>query len=94
MEQMKQVKKYLEYCQFRKELDQKTLKAYRIDLKQFFLFVQESIPGRDEIEEYITDLHKKYKQKTVKRKLASVKAYFNYLEDEEVIQKILSEELR
>ena len=87
MEQMKQVKKYLEYCQFRKELDQKTLKAYRIDLKQFFLFVQESITGRDEIEEYITDLHKKYKQKTVKRKLASVKAYFNYLEDEEVIQK-------
>ena len=28
-----QVKKYLEYCESRKELDWNTLKAYRIDLK-------------------------------------------------------------
>ena len=25
---------YLEYCEYRKELDKKTLKAYRIDLRQ------------------------------------------------------------
>ena len=31
-----QMKKYLEYCEFRKELDWNTLKAYRIDLRQFF----------------------------------------------------------
>ena len=42
-------------------------------------------PGKPEIEEYITDLHKTYKQKTVKRKLASVKAFYNYLEEEEFI---------
>lgn len=30
-----QVKKYLEYCEFRKELDWNTLKAYRIDLKYY-----------------------------------------------------------
>ena len=30
-----QVKKYLEYCEYRKELDWNTLKAYRIDLRQF-----------------------------------------------------------
>ena len=29
------MKKYLDYCQFRKELDWNTLKAYRIDLRQF-----------------------------------------------------------
>lgn len=39
-----QVKKYLEYCEFRKELDWNTLKAYRIDLKQFFEYVQEDMP--------------------------------------------------
>lgn len=31
-----QVDYYLEYCKYRKELDEKTLKAYRIDLKQYF----------------------------------------------------------
>lgn len=80
-----QVKKYLEYCEFRKELDWNTLKAYRIDLRQFFEYAQEDIPGRDKIEDYVTELHKRYKQKTVKRKIASVKAYFNYLEEIDVI---------
>ena len=28
-------RKYLEYCEFQKRLDKKTLKAYRIDLRQF-----------------------------------------------------------
>lgn len=28
------IKEYLEYCQFRKRLDSKTMKAYQIDLKQ------------------------------------------------------------
>lgn len=76
---------YLEYCKFRKELDEKTLKAYRIDLKQYFNFVSCDEPDKEKIEEYITELHKKYKQKTVKRKIATLKAYYNYLEEEEII---------
>ena len=80
-----QVKKYLEYCEYRKELDWNTLKAYRIDLRQFFEYAQENLPGKDKIEDYITELHKKYKQKTIKRKIASIKAYYNYLEESELI---------
>lgn len=79
------VKPYLEYCKFRKELDEKTLKAYRIDLRQYFDFVQCEDPEKKAIERYITELHKKYKQKTVKRKIASIKAFYNYLEEEELI---------
>lgn len=79
------VRKYLEYCEFRKELDSNTLKAYRIDLKQFFDYAQEDVPDKKKIEEYITELHKKYKQKTIKRKIASIKAYYNYLEECEII---------
>lgn len=78
-------KGYLDYCEFRKELDQKTLKAYRIDLRQFFTFVENDEPKKAEIEGFITELHKKYKQKTVKRKIASIKAFYNYLEEEEMI---------
>ena len=37
---------------------------------------------KSKIEEYITELHKKYKQKTVKRKIASIKAFYQYLEEE------------
>ena len=85
MNYKEQVKKYLDYCEFRKELDWNTLKAYRIDLKQFFDYAQEDVPDKNKIEEYITELHKKYKQKTIKRKIASIKAYYNYLEECEII---------
>lgn len=85
MNQKEQVKKYLEYCEFRKELDWNTLKAYRIDLRQFFEYIQEDMQDKDKIEDYITELHKKYKPKTIRRKIASVKAYYNYLEELDLI---------
>ena len=76
---------YLEYCEYRMELDGKTLKAYRIDLRQYFEYVCVDEPDKEKIEEYITHLHKSYKQKTVKRKIASIKAFYNYLEETEII---------
>ena len=39
----RQISKYLEYCQYQKRLDEKTLKAYRIDLRQF----SEQLPSTD-----------------------------------------------
>lgn len=82
----KLVTPYLEYCEYRKELNAKTLKAYRIDLRQFYEFVNCDEPSKQNIEDYITDLHKNYKQRTIKRKLASIKAFYNYLEEEEIIE--------
>lgn len=76
---------YLEYCKYRKELDRKTLKAYRIDLRQYFEYICVDEPDKEKIEEYVTHLHKSYKQKTVKRKIASIKAFYNYLEETEII---------
>ena len=75
----------MEYCEYRKELDGETLKAYRIDLRQYFEYVCVDEPDKEKIEEYITHLHKSYKQKTVKRKIASIKAFYNYLEETEII---------
>lgn len=80
------VEPYLEYCEYRKELDGKTLKAYRIDLRQYFENFSEKEPDKEGIENYITELHKIYKQKTIKRKIASIKAFYNYLEEEEFIE--------
>ena len=33
---------YLEYCEFRRKLNNKTINAYRIDLKQYFDFIGEA----------------------------------------------------
>ena len=83
MEMRKEMDQYLEFCQYRKELSRNTVKAYRIDLEQFLRYVGEDAFLRSKIEAYITELHKKYKQKTVKRKIASIKAFYQYLEEEE-----------
>ena len=80
------VTEYLRYCALRKELSHNTLKAYRIDLKQFFESVDCDIPEKLQIEHYIDELHEKYQQKTIKRKIASIKAFYNYLEEEEIVQ--------
>ena len=81
---------YLNYCQTQKRLDEKTLKAYRIDLRQFS--EQISVPKTPEIdsaliENHIAALHHKYQPKTVKRKIASLKAFFHFLEYKDLIEK-------
>lgn len=78
---------YIEYCECRKRLDAKTLKAYRIDLKQYENYVGDSSDyfSRDRVDTFITDLHKQYKPKTVKRKIASLKAFFHYLNYKEIL---------
>lgn len=50
MKLQKEVTQYLEYCEFRKVLDRKTIKAYRIDLKQYFEFLKCDEPNKNEIE--------------------------------------------
>lgn len=82
------ISNYLEYCTSQKCLDEKTLKAYRIDLRQFL--DQNPVTSIAEVtsktlEHYIAQLHEQYKPKTVKRKIASVKALFHYLEYKDII---------
>ncbi len=79
------ITKYLEHCEYRKRLDRKTLKAYHTDLKQYEVFCSgiTDYTSKDIVDNFITDLHKKYKAKTVKRKIASLKAFFHFLEYKE-----------
>ena len=79
---------YLEYCQCQKRLEAKTLKAYRIDLRQFSVQIGNMDIGDITpciLENYISGLHQQYKPKTVKRKIASIKAFFRYLEYKDII---------
>ena len=81
--------KYFSFCSNRKNLDCKTIKSYRIDLRQYkeFVFIHKiKWSEKSSIEKYIEYLHIQYKPKSVKRKIASIKALFHYLEIEEIIE--------
>lgn len=68
-------------------MDSSTLKAYRIDLVQFCVYSEQANTDNHNknLKNYIVFLHSKYKIKTVKRKIASIKAFYNYLECQEII---------
>ena len=86
--QLELIEEYLYYGRKQRKLDKKTICAYRIDLKQFSEFngQEELVMSREAIRKYILHLHDVYKQKTVKRKIASLKAFYSYLEEEEIIE--------
>lgn len=79
-----QTKKFLSHCAYNKNLNQKTIKAYSIDLDQFINFSSDSF-DKDCLLRYITMLHQSYKPKTIKRKIACLKAFSSYMQFEEVI---------
>ncbi len=83
------IQRYLFHCKEQRRLDDKTLKAYRIDLTQFSQLVKAEHIAElnvDVLEKYIATLHQSYKPKTVKRKIASAKAFFHFLEYKDIIQ--------
>lgn len=82
------IQEYLYFCTNQRRLDEKTIRAYTNDLLQFKAFCQEEslMVPRKTLESYVIGLHQRYKQKTVKRKIASLKAFYNYLEMEEKIE--------
>lgn len=89
MDNFKQhIENYLDYCSLQKRLDDKTIKAYRIDLTQFANYIEKTKLTditQDTIEQYISHLHQNFQPKTVKRKIASLKALFHYFEYREII---------
>lgn len=83
-----QISEFLSHCKYEKNLSPKTIKAYRIDLQQFKKFLTKISDkkwtvteiGKKEIKSYVAHLTKKYAIKSTKRKVATLKAFLNYLE--------------
>lgn len=80
-----QIKNFLNYCTNRKALNPKTVKAYSIDLKQFSDYSHNNF-NKQSICDYIAFLHNHFKPKTVKRKIATLKAFIHYLLIEDIIE--------
>lgn len=80
-----EILKYLTYCSGQKELSSHTLKAYRIDLFQYESFKADISLDKCELTSYIYYLHEKFSPKTVRRKIASLKAFVSYLYSQDII---------
>ena len=86
--QMNYISQYLYICQNQRRLSAKTVKAYRIDLLQFATFedIHPNDDLRDILSTYIISMNAILKPRSVKRKIASLRAYYNYLEQENLIE--------
>lgn len=78
------ITEYLRYCSEQMTLNSKTTKAYRTDLLQFAEF-SSGMFSKDIIISYIGCLHRQFKPKTARRKIASLKAFAHYLMIQEII---------
>ncbi|HZG42784.1 MAG TPA: site-specific integrase [Longimicrobium sp.] len=83
---------FLFHCRFEKNLSDRTLRAYATDLNQFIAGlagrddkVQVTELGKLELRAYIQQLFQRYGEKTIKRKIATLKALFGFLERDEVV---------
>jgi integrase/recombinase XerD len=88
----KSISNFLSFCKFEKNLAPLTLKAYTIDLKQFAGYLSNlSLPDQIEfidkvvVRDYLKFIFDRYKPKSLKRKIATLKAYMNFLECEDYI---------
>ena len=87
------VSQYLSYCQHQKLLSNHSIRAYRIDMEQFLAYLAGTFPRLADIGElnkavlqgYIQQLMEKYSPGTCKRKIATLKAFLNHLEFDDII---------
>lgn len=71
---------YLETGEYEKRLSPDTIKAYRIDLRQFVDFTEDAWADKDTLNQYIKYLNQHFAPRSVKRKLASVRAFYHEME--------------
>ena len=81
------IENYIWVCKARKGLSPLTIKAYEIDLGQFYTYMAcRNYLAKEALTEYIDLLHKRYKPKSAKRKIACIKAFYRYMETENIIE--------
>lgn len=71
-----------------KNLQEQTLKAYSSDITNFFNYINKETIEQIDILNYINYLfdEKRLKDRSIKRKIISLKIYFNFLEDNSLIK--------
>lgn len=85
----KAIDNFIFHCQYEKRLSDKTLIAYQTDMSQFTVFTENDGKevsmcqiDRDVLKKYVLKISI-FKPKTIKRKIATLKALLNFLEYED-----------
>lgn len=75
------INEFIDYLQFEKGLSEKTIKSYKVDLRDFFDATKKEYDEikKEDIYKYIEDIKKKFKHNTVQRKVSAVKSFFKFL---------------
>lgn len=83
---------FLEHCKYEKGLNVKTIEAYSIDLRQFHAFLKKerfrkSVRKLDKemARKFVHNLAVNYEVRSTKRKIATVKTFYNFLEFDDLI---------
>lgn len=86
------ISQFLLHCRYEKNLTPKTLKAYATDLRQMAEFLAHGGDAdavgrieRAELRSYIRHLHASLAARSLKRKVATMKSLFHFLEREDAI---------
>lgn len=79
------INQYLETAEFGKKLSPDTIKAYRIDLEQFLKFSNGENVDKNMLNQYVKHLNQSFAPRSVKRKLASIRAFYREIEAEDLI---------
>lgn len=85
----KLISTYLDYCKTHKRLSSHTIRAYKNDLMQFYN------SNYDNVESYIEELtQSNIKTNTLRRKIACIKVFYNYLKYQHIIEESPFNQLR
>jgi len=98
----KQINEFLDYLRDIRRYSKHTIRNYRIDLFQFIRYLYKNSPDllileidKDSVKEFLFSLHaKKLSDKSIARKVATLKSIFNYMSKNNIIDKNILESIR
>lgn len=84
---MNNVYKFLDYLKYERGFSDYTIKSYKEDLTEFYDFALDNNIDIDLVRDYLRKLYEnKYSNRSISRKVSSLKSYFKYLESEGIIK--------
>ena len=84
---MNNVYKFLDYLKYERGFSDYTIKSYKEDLTEFYDFALEKNIDIDLVRDYLRKIYEnKYSNRSISRKVSSLKSYFKYLESEDIIK--------
>jgi len=102
LDNQQQIKEFLNYLKEIRRYSDHTIRNYQIDLFQFIRYLHKCNPDllileidKDSVKEFLFSLHaKKLSDKSIARKVATLKSIFNYMSKNNIIDKNILESIR